>query len=226
LPHKENSKAAASHTEAAGDEQSRQSSGLERIGAAGAPDASEIGAAMAHQLSGPVTALLLHVGYIQQNSDRFIASDGDVDSLKQAIASAVDAADQLSGLIHRMGDGFEAPIRKEVAVAVARDAITWWSRTSARLAKSRNDSGNRSAEEEVRPGMRPLTRREREVLQLVSDGYSNKEGASLLNISYRTFECHRAEVLRKFGARNTAELVRLALFGTKGPGRATEQTGA
>ena len=76
----------------------------------------------------------------------------------------------------------------------------------------------------MKVSMKPLTRREREVLQLVSEGYSNKEGASLLNISYRTFECHRAEVIRKFGARNTAELVRLALFGTKGSGRATEQT--
>jgi DNA-binding NarL/FixJ family response regulator len=226
LPGKQNSKTAVLLTEAAADGQSPDDSGLERVGAAGSPDASEIGAAMAHQLSGPVTALLLHVAYIQQNSDRFTDSDGDVDSLKQAIDSAVQVAEQLFGLIDRMGDGFEAPIRKEAAVAVARDAIAWWSRTTARLGNSRNESGNRSADDEVRPGMKPLTRREREVLQLVSEGYSNKEGGSLLNISYRTFECHRAEVLRKFGARNTAELVRLALFGTKGPGRARRHTGA
>lgn len=223
MPH-QNSKTAVSSTDTAEDGQSPDGSALERIGAAGAPDASEIGAAMAHQLSGPVTALLLHVDYIQQNSDRFIASDGDVDSLKQAIDSAVEAAEQLFGLIDRMGNGFEAPIRKEAAVAVARDAITWWARTSARLGSSRSESGTLLFDDQSRPGMKPLTRREREVLQLVSEGYSNKEGASLLNISYRTFECHRAEVLRKFGARNTAELVRLALFGTKGSGRATEQT--
>lgn len=33
----------------------------------------------------------------------------------------------------------------------------------------------------------------------------------LMKISYRTFECHRAEVMRKMGAKNAAELVRLAL---------------
>jgi DNA-binding CsgD family transcriptional regulator len=192
LSYKENSKTAVSHTEAARDVQSPDGSALQRPGAAVSPDASELGAAMAHQLSEPVTALLLHVGYIQQNSDRFIDSDGDVDSLKQAIDSAVQAAEQLLGLIDRMGDGFEAPIRP--------------------------------TDDEVRPGMKPLTRREREVLHLVSEGYSNKEGASLLNISYRTFECHRAEVLRKFGARNTAELVRLALFGDRaGPSQRTHR---
>jgi DNA-binding NarL/FixJ family response regulator len=226
LPNQENSTTAVSYAETAVAGQTRDGFGSGRIGAAGSPDPNEVGAAIAHQLSGPVTALLLHVGYIQENSERFVGSDGDVDSLKEAIDCAVQAAEQLFGLIHRMGDGFEAPIRKEAAVAVARDAITWWSRTSARLGNSRNDSGNRSADDEVRPGMKPLTRREREVLQLVSEGYSNKEGASLLNISYRTFECHRAEVLRKFGARNTAELVRLALFGAKGPARARECTGA
>jgi DNA-binding CsgD family transcriptional regulator len=46
----------------------------------------------------------------------------------------------------------------------------------------------------------------------VSAGYSNKEGAMLMKISYRTFEGHRAEVMRKLGARNAAELVRLVLM--------------
>jgi DNA-binding NarL/FixJ family response regulator len=226
LPDQEISRTGGSHPNAAVDGPSPDGTGWERLGAADSPDAGEIGAAMAHQLSGPVTALLLHVDYLQQNSDRFIVSDGDVNSLKLAVDSAVQAAEQLFSLIHRMGDGFEAPIRKEAAIAVARDVITWWSRTSARPGSSRSDSGGRLADDAVRPGMKPLTRREREVLQLVSEGYSNKEGASQLNISYRTFECHRAEVLRKFGARNTAELVRLALFGTAGPGRAAERTSA
>jgi len=219
----------APETEAGGGGRLPDGSGLECIGAAGSPAASEIGAAMAHQLSGPVTALLLHAAYIQQHSHQIIDTDGDADPLKQSIDSVFQAAEQLFGLIHRMGDGFEAPIREETAVSVARNAITWWSRTSAPLGSSRSNSGNRLVDDQVRPGipgMKPLTPREREVLQLVSEGYSNKEGASRLNISFRTFECHRAEVLRKFGARNTAELVRLALFGTKGPGRATEAAGA
>jgi DNA-binding NarL/FixJ family response regulator len=60
-------------------------------------------------------------------------------------------------------------------------------------------------------GQKPLTRREREVLSLISEGYSNKQGALRMNISPRTFESHRAEAMRKLGARNTADLVRKAL---------------
>jgi len=59
---------------------------------------------------------------------------------------------------------------------------------------------------------KPLTRREREVLSLISEGYSNKQGALQMNISPRTFESHRAEAMRKLGARNTADLVRKALL--------------
>jgi DNA-binding CsgD family transcriptional regulator len=61
-------------------------------------------------------------------------------------------------------------------------------------------------------GQKPLTRREREVLSLISEGHSNKQGALRMNISPRTFESHRAEAMRKLGARNTADLVRLALL--------------
>ena len=61
-------------------------------------------------------------------------------------------------------------------------------------------------------GQKPLTKREREVLGLISEGCSNKQGALRMNISPRTFESHRAEAMRKLGARNTADLVRKALL--------------
>ena len=57
-----------------------------------------------------------------------------------------------------------------------------------------------------------LSAREREVLNLISEGCSNKQGALRMNISPRTFESHRAEAMRKLGARNTADLVRKALL--------------
>lgn len=56
-----------------------------------------------------------------------------------------------------------------------------------------------------------LTKREREVLELILQGGSNKEAGKLLNISPRTVEVHRARVMTKLGARNTAEMVRIAL---------------
>ena len=55
-----------------------------------------------------------------------------------------------------------------------------------------------------------LTPRERQVLNLIREGCSNKEGGSRMQISYRTFESHRAEIMRKFGARNAADLIRLS----------------
>jgi FixJ family two-component response regulator len=65
---------------------------------------------------------------------------------------------------------------------------------------------------EVR-GFSQLTPREREVLQLVTNGQSNKEAGRELGISPRTIEVHRARVMEKLGARNTADLMRIVLTG-------------
>jgi DNA-binding CsgD family transcriptional regulator len=183
------------------------------LDAARSSAAGEIGAAMAHELNGPITALILYIGYIEQNSHRFAGTDADTDRFKRVVENAVQEAEQLCSLIHRMGDFFEAPIRKKTAVAEARDAIAWWSKASDPDGASHAEGTGRTVDGVRRAAAKPLTRREREVLGLVSEGHSNKEGAALMNISYRTFECHRAEVMRKLGARNTAELVRLALQG-------------
>jgi DNA-binding CsgD family transcriptional regulator len=52
----------------------------------------------------------------------------------------------------------------------------------------------------------PLTRREREVFSLMSEGKTSKEIARILDLSYRTVEVYRAKLLKKFGANNTAAL--------------------
>jgi two-component system response regulator FixJ len=56
-----------------------------------------------------------------------------------------------------------------------------------------------------------LTQREREVLDLLLDGKSNKEAAKVLGISPRTVEVHRARVMEKVGARNSIDLARISL---------------
>jgi DNA-binding NarL/FixJ family response regulator len=56
-----------------------------------------------------------------------------------------------------------------------------------------------------------LSDREREILQLVAEGRSNKEVAELLGISAATVETHRARVLQKLDVHNTAELVLYAV---------------
>jgi DNA-binding NarL/FixJ family response regulator len=56
-----------------------------------------------------------------------------------------------------------------------------------------------------------LTSREREVFHMVVEGRTSKEIAAKLGISTKTAENHRANVLDKLGARNTADVVRYAV---------------
>jgi DNA-binding NarL/FixJ family response regulator len=56
-----------------------------------------------------------------------------------------------------------------------------------------------------------LTPREREVLQLLAEGKSNKETASALGISVMTVETHRSNIMHKLGAHSVAELVHYAV---------------
>src|ERR1043166_1533897 len=56
-----------------------------------------------------------------------------------------------------------------------------------------------------------LTKREREVLQLVAEGKSNKEVASLLNLSLYTVETHRTHILQKLNLHSVPELILYAV---------------
>jgi DNA-binding NarL/FixJ family response regulator len=58
---------------------------------------------------------------------------------------------------------------------------------------------------------RRLTSREREVVQLLSEGRSSKEVASSLGISVKTAETHRANIMRKLEIHSVIELVRYAV---------------
>lgn len=56
-----------------------------------------------------------------------------------------------------------------------------------------------------------LTPREREVLDLMTQGKQNKAIAQVLDVSPRTIEIHRARVMEKMGAQSVAELVRMMI---------------
>jgi two-component system response regulator NreC len=56
-----------------------------------------------------------------------------------------------------------------------------------------------------------LTDREKEILQLLAEGKSNKEIASILNLSVYTVETHRSNLMQKLGLHNTAEIVLYAV---------------
>jgi DNA-binding NarL/FixJ family response regulator len=67
---------------------------------------------------------------------------------------------------------------------------------------ARSESGDESS---------PLTTREREILQLLADGRSNKEIAGDLNISSRTVETHRRNLMSKLNLHSIADVVRYAV---------------
>ena len=63
----------------------------------------------------------------------------------------------------------------------------------------------------ARSRVQKLTRREREVLAGVADGLSNRRIGERLEISPRTVEIHRANMLNKMGANHTSEAIRIAI---------------
>src|SRR5262249_42367436 len=73
----------------------------------------------------------------------------------------------------------------------------------------------------------PLSQREREVLELVAQGYTNQQIADHLGLSVKTVETYRARLVEKLGLQSRAELVRYALdsglFGGE-PGPAPSRT--
>lgn len=81
---------------------------------------------------------------------------------------------------------------------------------SAALSPAAVEAYRRQAEAMDAPPAR-LTEREREVLQLITAGCTNREIAGRLSVTVKTVEAHRAHLMEKLGARSTAELTKVAL---------------
>lgn len=101
---------------------------------------------------------------------------------------------------HGAHDFLEKPFDADTVVTRVQETLR------ARAAKA-----NGKAESSLAPfnGEDQLTPREREVLERIAMGASNKEAGRQLGISPRTIEVHRARIMEKLGARNTADLVRI-----------------
>ncbi len=162
----------------------------------------EAGAAIARQLNGPLTALLLYMNEIKQHSHQFSQAPGSRVYLQQVVENALQQTERVCALVKQISDR-HPPSAPDSDHQQGRESHNGRSRDAGRT------PGVMFAAES---GQKPLTKREREVLSLISEGCSNKQGALRMNISPRTFESHRAEAMRKLGARNTADLVRKALL--------------
>ena len=105
-------------------------------------------------------------------------------------------------------DFIEKPFRGSEIVARLNEAIGAFARRPKENASPKIGSLHF-------PGREPLTRREREVLEQFTAGASNKEAGRTLGISPRTIEDHRANITKKLGARNAADLIRIVMTASR-----------
>jgi FixJ family two-component response regulator len=124
------------------------------------------------------------------------------------ISGQGDIAMAVSAIKNGALDFIEKPFRGNEIVARLNEAIDAYTRR-----QSQNSAAK--AESLYFPGREPLTRREREVLERFAAGASNKEAGRELGISPRTIEDHRANIMKKLGARNAADLIRIVLTASR-----------
>ena len=120
------------------------------------------------------------------------------------ISGQGDIAMAVSAIKSGALDFIEKPFKGNELVARLEEAIEAYARRQAENAQLKAVSFHF-------PGREPLTRREREVLEKFTAGASNKEAGRALGISPRTIEDHRANIMKKLGARNAADLVRIVM---------------
>ena len=99
-------------------------------------------------------------------------------------------------------DFIEKPFDDELLLAAIERALT----------EDVEKREERASKAEILARMGQLTKREHQVMDMVTSGKSNKEIAAELNVSAKTVEAHRAHVMEKMQAGSLAELVRMAMI--------------
>jgi FixJ family two-component response regulator len=126
------------------------------------------------------------------------------------ISGQGDIAMAVSAIKNGALDFIEKPFRGSEIVARLDEAIGAYARRQTENPASKIESLHF-------PGREPLTQREREVLEKFASGASNKEAGRQLGISPRTIEDHRANIMKKLGARNAADLIRIVMTAQRNP---------
>jgi DNA-binding CsgD family transcriptional regulator len=175
-------------------------SGIVPLSAASNPVTEEAGCTITRMLNGPLTALAIYMEELKQHSRRVCVTAEERDHLQKLVENALQQTRRVCALV------------KQVAAAQTDAIVPAGQRRVGHAEEAREANPAALAMLSSDAGRKRLTRREREVLNLISEGFSNKQGALRMQISPRTFESHRAEAMRKLGARNTADLVRAALL--------------
>lgn len=114
------------------------------------------------------------------------------------ISGHADVSMAVQALKNGAFDFFEKPYDGERLANSVSDAVQ----------KARRQSTEQSEREDIAERLKALSPRQREVLEFVAAGMSNKQIAAKLSISPRTVETYRAWVMERIGAQNVADLVR------------------
>ncbi len=126
--------------------------------------------------------------------------------------SGYDQDDRVTAALRAGAAGYvvkNAPVEELLkAIQEVSQAGTYLSAAIADRAEERETFGGAADPEKKEPA---LTAREREVLQLVAEGHSNKGIAERLFISPKTVEAHKEHIVRKLGIRGSAELIHYAI---------------
>lgn len=91
------------------------------------------------------------------------------------------------------------------------DAVRAVARGEGYLSPAVSDAVLTDYRKHVRNPVDLLTTREREVLQMIAEGKTNKEIANILSLSVYTVEAHRGNILEKLNLHSTGDIVRFAL---------------
>lgn len=114
------------------------------------------------------------------------------------ISGHADVSMAVEALKEGAFDFFEKPYDGERLASSVNDAVQ----------KGRRQSSENSERIDIAERLKALSPRQREVLEFVASGMSNKQIAAKLSISPRTVETYRAWVMERIGAQNVADLVR------------------
>lgn len=118
-------------------------------------------------------------------------------------------------VLEAMRNGAVGYVLKDASVAelvkAVREAALGRRYLSPPLSERAIEAYIQKAQESMLDPYETLTTREREILQLSAEGYTNGEIAERLSISPRTAETHRSNLMRKLGLRTQADLIRYAL---------------
>jgi DNA-binding CsgD family transcriptional regulator len=160
----------------------------------------EVSAVIAHQLNEPLTALLIYLNEIKRGRPRRGGWAAESDPIRDMVEKALRETERVCEVLERLGCATVRPGVEDPACRIVPP-----------MQKSEM-AGDPSEAVILRISDRScLTPREEEVLALITGGTSNKEGGYRLGISTRTFEVHRAHIMKKLGAKNAADLVRIAI---------------